>query len=330
MILILGAVSCASKQPTVFVDLEQVAASDNLPLSPQTPRPPAAPGISPSTLSFPALPATAFRLGSDKARVRQVENILAKSRQEAYAQIASSLKQSYRTAIDHDRQLALESLQPTDRGTFGAAYSKFMEAFNAYAESRSHLVVKLALYASFPDPDPTSQDAPPKAAFYANLRFQRAKPLRDQIAKLDKQFRADRNVIYANAQSEIAERLRTVNADFDAQIARADAKAEADANAEVSKEQEQLQAVLEDTSVVAFPQEPGRTVTVKGTPPPASPPTIEEPGKAELLRRMRAADLSDLKIWAALRGYVISSDRGNARNATAEFIQWKKSHLASP
>ena len=329
-VLILGAVGCGSKQPAVFVDLSQVAASETLPSAPQTPRPQSTPGIGASSLTLPAMPASAFRLGSDKARIQQVENVLLKSRQEAFIQIEQSLRTSYQAAIQHERGLALEKLSPENQAAFDEAYGSYMNAFNDYAKNRAKLVVKLALVAGFPDLDPNSEDVPPKAAFIANLRFQKAKPLREGVAKLDKQFRSDRDAIYAKVQAEAAQRIQTVNQEFDAQIAQADAKAQADANAEVGKEQEKLQAVLEDTTVVAFPPEPGRTVTVEGTSPPAAPPTVGDPGKEELERRMRAADLSDLKIWAALRGYVISSDRRGARNGTAEFIQWKKSHLASP
>jgi hypothetical protein len=81
--------------------------------------------------------------------------------------------------------------------------------------------------------------------------------------------------------------------------------------------------------MVVFPAEPGRTVKIEPTAAPAPPPTVDVPGKEELQARMREAELSDLKIWAALRGYVISSNRRGAHDATDEFLQWKKSHLAS-
>ncbi len=254
---------------------------------------------------------------------------MAQSREQAFDQIASSLKDSYRAQIEHDRQVAVANLQPSEVAGLAEANKQYSAAFDSWANKRAPLVVKLALLATFPDPDPQSLKIPPRDAPLDILRYKQAKPLREQIAALDEGLRR-KATIFANASSEAAQRLQALNGDFDAKIAQADAKANEEAGAEVTKEQEQLKAVLADKSVVEFPAEPGRTVTIQPTAPPAAPPAVEVPGKAEMQEHMLAADVSDLKIWAALRGYVISSNRRGVKDATDEFLEWKKSHLASP
>lgn len=330
LVLIAGTVGCKTKQPAVFVDLNRVLATEHLPSVPLTPKPQPTAGIPASVLSFPSVPASAFSLGTDRDRIQQVENVLALSREQAFNQIVSSLKDSYRAEIEHDRQIALVNLRPAEAAGLSEANKQYSEAFSAWADKRAPLVVKLALLATFPDPDPQSLKVPPKDAPLDVLRYKQAKPLREQIAALDKNFYAQKAAIFAQASSKAAQREQTVNSDFDAKIAQADVKANREADAEVIKEQEQLKAVLADKSVVEFPAEPGRTVTIQPTPAPVAPPSVDVPGKAELEDRLRSADASDLKIWAALKGYVISSNRRGVRDATDEFLEWKKSHLASP
>jgi hypothetical protein len=321
---------CAPKQPLVYVDLNQVFAVERLPKAIETVRPQQPPGIPASTLTFPALPATAFRLGSDKARIAQVQQVLEQSRREALTMIAASLRESYEAGIRTARDERLASEAPGGEARFAEANQEGQKLFETYAAKRAPLMMTLAVKASFPDVDPRSQNPPPSEAVFATIKFRQAKALREKIAKLDADFRSQRTAVYAAMEEQYRAKIDAINKDFDSQIAAADAKAEAEANAEVSKAQEKLKAVLEDKSVIAFPPEPGRTVTVAGTQAPTAPPTVTEPGRAEVEQRMREAEVSDLKVWAALRGYVISSDRRNARNVTSEFIQWKNSLPALP
>jgi hypothetical protein len=330
VIVIAGTVGCASKQPTVFVDLDQVLAGESLPPAPKTPKPQAPQPIPASSLTLPALPPAAFRLGASKQRIQEIENVLLQSRQDAFALIQSRLQAGYRSAIERGREEALLALQPQSQAAQGETDKRFQKLFNDYAASRAKLVIRLALVASFPDIDPNSEDVPPKSAVFANYRFEKAKPLRAEIAVLDKNFRGAREALFTKANSEEITRIQAVNADFDSRISKADSQAEEQAKAEVGKEQEQLESVLKNNSVVAFPPEPAQTVTVGASSTPSSPPEVQEPSHVELIRQMRAADISDLKVWAALRGYVISSHRRGVRNATSEFIQWKHSHLALP
>ncbi|HEY3781445.1 MAG TPA: hypothetical protein VGL56_10205 [Fimbriimonadaceae bacterium] len=328
-LLLAGTAGCASKQQAVFVDLDKVAASESLERPVAVAKPPPAPSFTGSKLSFPEMPASVYRLGSDKERVQEVERVMEQSRQQALIQIAARLKDAYLASINSAETLAFANFAKNDTN-YQTAIDAVHQKFLVYADKRGPLVARLVLPVGFPDPDPKSQTPPPRSGTVAYNQFQLAVKLRAQIAELDKDFKQEEIAIFAKTSKAIQDKRQSLQQDFEKQRAAADAEAQKQALAEVQLQQANLRTVLADKSVVVFPAEPGHSVTVAGSTTPPSPPTVNQPGEAELTQRMRDADLSDLKIWAALHSYVISSTPRGARDATTDFIQWKKAHLATP
>ena len=282
-----------------------------------------------STLTLPALPSTIYTHSSDKERIKEVQDVLQRTREAAFRLIAARLRDTYISNIKQAEAKELEKLSPSDQSAYATAYSQTNALFKTYADERGKLLVELSLLAGFPDLDPLSQRTAPKGNNAVAHRYDKAKELRTQLNTLDENYRTKANAFYASAQTAIAASLQRVHEQTKAAEAEADARAIAEAQQEVKREQAHLTSVLAEKGTVAFPAEPGRTVTVQASQKPSPPPTVSVPGKADIIERLKLEELSDLKIWAGINGYVISSDRRGVRDETAAFMAWRKQHLVS-
>jgi hypothetical protein len=287
----------------------------------------APPAFAGSSLTLPALPAETYRLSSDKQRIREVQDVIRKSRENALTEISTQLRDTYLKDVQRSEQEEIAKLGPQEQAAFQHAMEGANAVFEEYARKRGPLLAKLSLFAGFPDVDPASQKQPPRSNRAVFNEFQEAKTLRAQLAELDRSYQQQASSLFGQARSEYAAGVQRVTLQFQRMRATADERARREAQAEVSKEQAQLTSALGDKTV-SFPAQRGRTVTVEGSKPPAAPPAVDVPGRQDMLQRLKGAEQSDLKIWAGLKGYVISSERGGARDATAEFVKWRQSHLA--
>jgi hypothetical protein len=320
---------CVSKQQAVYVDLATVTQADTI-LDIRVPTTAAGtPSFAGSTLSLPALPSTIYTHGSDKERIKEVQDVLQRSRETAFRQIATNLRDTYISSIRQAEAKELEKLSPSDQTAYTNAFSQTNALFRTYADQRGKLLVELSLLAGFPDLDPQSQRTAPKGNNAVAHRFEKAKGLRGQLNALDADYRGKATAYYTAAKGEIAASLLRVQEQTKQAEAAADARAISEAQQEVKREQAHLTSVLAEKGTVAFPAEPGRTVTVQTSQKPAPPPTVSVAGKADILERLKIEEQSDLKIWAGINGYVISSDRRGVRDETAAFMAWRKQHLVS-
>lgn len=320
---------CTRARPVVYVDLSKAVSARAITPVAVVPNPIVPPAFQPSTLSLPALPATTYQLGSDQGRVKQVQDILAKNREQAIEQIGAGLRETYLRDVRHTQAQELAKLGPQLQQANAAALAENYRIFSAYAIKRGPLVAELALLAGFPDTDPTSQKTPPRRPSLLQ-RFNRAKELRTQIASLDADYQKQKGELYVKVGLDAQVALKKINDEIAQLTAQADERARTEALQEVSREQAQLTAVLADKGAVSFPAEPGRSVTVQGTQKRPPVPVVDVPGAAAVKAQELEAAKSDLQVWAAVRGYVISSDRTHARDATAEFIAWRKTALGTP
>ncbi len=319
---------CAPKATTVFVDLNQVANSETIPNVEIVPTPTPAPVFGRSSLTFPALPAAKYTLGSDQERIKEVQSVIETNRAALTQEIRNRLQANY--TKDIERTIASEKANVPKEllPAYEEALNKTNVLFQDYAQKRGRLIARLALLAGYPDPDPNSQRVPPRNVPTIYRRFTEAKALRPKIAALDQEYNRQVAGVYGTVASSQAASYARIEAERARLLRQAESQAVAEATREVGRKQAPLNSALTNKDSVSFAAEPGRTVTVEGSKNPPPPPTVDVPGKTQMTARLKEAEQSDLKIWAALNGYVISSERRGAREATAEFIQWRRTHLA--
>lgn len=319
---------CSNPQPSVYVDLNLVTQGEQIPNVQVVPTPTPPPSFGSSSLTFPALPAAEYSLSSDQQRIKDVQNVIAANRAALTQEIRDRLQATYTKKIEHTIEQEKAKLPQEILPAYEEALTKTNLIFQDYATKRAPMIIRLALLAGFPDPDPQSQRVPPRSVPAIRRRFEEAKGLRAKIAALDAQYKADVAGVYGAVAGRQAQSYARIEAERARLLREAEAQAIAEATKEVGRKQADLTSALANKQSVSFPAEPGRTITVQGSKNPPPPPTVEVPGKAEMTSRLRQAEESDLQIWAAIKGYVISSDRRGARDATAEFIQWRRTHLA--
>jgi len=319
---------CGPTEKTVFVDLDQVQATETIPSVQVVPNPTPPPVFGRSSLTFPALPAATYSLGSDQQRIKDVQAVIESNRAALTQEIRNRLQATYTKEIERTIEQEKTNVPKELLPAYNEALSKAEVMFQDYATKRGPLIARLALLAGYPDPDPQSVRVPPKTVPIIYKRFFEAKDLRAKIAALDKDYQSQVAGVYASVASSQAGSYARIEAKRATLLRQAEAQAIAQATREVGRKQAELHSALANKGSVSFAAEPGRTVTVEGSKNPPAPPTVEVPGKNEMTQRLRQAEESDLKIWAALNGYVISSNRRGTRDATADFIRWRRTHLA--
>jgi exonuclease VII large subunit len=293
-----------------------------LPVTPQAP-----PALAPASLILPPLPEQVVDVGDNQTRLRQVQEVIARNREQALRQIANRLRESYLQEIRRLERERLAELEPEARAAIEAALARLREIFIAYADERGPLLIRLSLIVGFPDPDPESRVRPTVDTPLARLRFAEAVEFRTQIANLDAQYEASVQRLFTDVADTQAIDVARIRAEIAEMQARADERAREEAFRQVQLEQEQIRSVLADQSAMVVPADPGAAVTIPGSDPPVPPPAVPTPGRAETLARFREAVENDLQIWAAVRGYTLTTRGAAGRDATSEFIEWRTTRL---
>lgn len=315
---------CQFGKKSVFVDVDRALLAEEIPGAYVTPAPTIPPPVGSTSLTLPGLPAETVKLHSNAQRVQEIQRVIERNRRQAQGAIARGLRNAYYRDIKQTENTRIAALIPEQRESFEKAIGSLSPAFQAYATKRGQLITDLSLIAGFPDADPRSQRPPSGNNPLAKKDFERAKELRAELSALDKEYEGKLSAVFATLQTQNSAALEAVRVEMQQLREAADARARAEAAKQINAEQEQIRSVLEGQSVVSFPAEPQKTVTIAGSSPPAKSPEVNVPGKEEMRKRLRAAIESDVKIWAALKDYRVAS---SGADATAEFIRWRKTHL---
>src|SRR5947199_5731117 len=93
MWLVMALSGCSARpQQRVFVDLARLVGTESIPNVKVIPSPSSTPLFPATTLSLPPLPATTFKLSSDKQRIAQVQAVVNTNRRQAFRDIAQKLR----------------------------------------------------------------------------------------------------------------------------------------------------------------------------------------------------------------------------------------------
>lgn len=321
LLLALIVAGCAPPSQSVRVDLDRIPVS-RLPETTdfKTPEPPAPspeirvqiPGLKQDVLEDPS-----------HANQESVAKTIENQQRTARTELEKRLRAVYAEEV---RLFQLQVNRDLDRGrpaAYEEANERISERFQRYADEWSPLAAELYDIVGFPDPNP--QSLPPKRALgnVAQGRYDRAAALRKQLAAVDAAYDEDKAAILREAQDKLsveeAKALTRVQELAD-QLER---KAKQEAFAQVQISVQDLGLQLADSQPIVLNATPSQSVQIPAERPLPPAPQVPSSDIPNSLKDQRARMERDLQIWLQVNRYRLDP---NARDATAEFEQWRKRH----
>jgi hypothetical protein len=320
---------CAKQPESVYVDLD--AALSSLPAAREPSKvfskPPS--GLSAPSATLPALPEEIIFGQGDEA-FRDASELIRKNRVRAYKELEGRLREVYLADVRRQEQEQLALLEPARTEAAARARAALRKAFESYAAQRGPLIVRLALLAGFPDPDPESKRGPITPSPLVLKRLAEAKAIRAQVVSLAKSYNAEADRLIAGEQQDADAELTRIRAGLETARNQAEDRARREAASQVRTLENTLGPSLATESDTILPGVPSRTVPAQR---PAAMPAQPEVATSSPMDS-RAARLDRLKqeldIWTAVNGYRESATPDKGRDRTSEFIEWIKSHHLGP
>ncbi len=316
--------------PTIYLNLAEAAAAQPVvayAVAPN-PTPPAVPG--PTQASMPPLAARKLDFSANKSRLAKVEDAVRQAREQAIADQSRKLREAYMKEIDSLEASRTADLSPERKAAYAKVFALMRTRFQKYADDRASDVIRLALLAGRPDPDPTSAKLPPEDGKALVKRFHEASAIRTRLTEVDRVYEVDVRAIIAAADDDIASKLLALRVEIEKLRADAEVRAKKDAEAQVQKSLERTDSILSGKAEVELPPEPGVAASTPAAKPLPRVEGVRMPSAAELIREREEAVLSDAKIWIAQRGATLSQVPSVGTNRTKEFMEWRKRQRLGP
>lgn len=305
---------CGIAKPHVFVDLSRVPREESPVVAVAPSPPPPLPGFSEELAPRAERRVT---LGTSAALKRSVEERLRDDRARAVGAMTAQRTRSFRLAQERWTRTEMAALDALQNELTDDAFARIRLIFEAQADPVGLLRFELTALVGFPDPDPDSAAVPPPNHPPEARRLARAAAIRSQLRVLASQFRNDASSVLLEVASVVGARRSAMLAQL---VERRDTLEQALAReaAAILARGDIATVAPEVEREASVPAAEGRHVEGSAPPPtdlawtPAAPKDVQD-------QRLR----HDLRIWAAQQGVVPTGRRG-ARDATNEFIEWRK------
>lgn len=301
---------CAREPEAVFVDLSRVPLPERRPALPEVPKAPR-PKVGSVTATIPAIPSQELLLGANEKRLQAVLDEVARNRRNTEAAVRKRLERAYLADVQRARAARRQELEPKHEALLDEVYAGLREVFESYANRRFRPQVELALRAGWPDPDPESVRKAPEPVV----------ELRKQLAELDAGYRRERDARLAAAYEIIDTELSSLAAEMARLESEALDRATREAVARARTTEVEALAKSPMRKNVLLPALPEETVTTRAPDPPIEAPKLVTPDFRDVDRALLE---SELRIFLAHRGYRFAPKGARARDATQEFIEWRK------
>jgi len=279
----------------------------------------------PAPFTLPALAAQEYVTApKDLAKVDQ---ILQQQQDETQRRLEKSLTMLYDRLARRFELTELDGLTEREQRRFKEVNETIRAIFEQYAADRMPRVLRLTFLVGFPDPNPQSTLPKEPMGMVSQAKFDEAKSLRTAISDLDRNFDATVMALVSaiendNTVDRTDTRLKIeLNAD---ELRR---RAVTEAAQQIRRARRSLNLELAGSQRIRLPAVPGRTVNPPVVAAPIAPPKVDSRLEKEAGRWTRQEVEGQIRIWAALNRYEVGSD---GRDATNEFIQWKKTHQSGP
>ncbi len=278
------------------------------------------------TVQLPALPENGGP--SEGKTAEHLKALMQTNRERTYRQLLGRLQAAYRRRAALLRS-ELQAEFPSIRGdAMDKATAKISEKYQAYADVKGPLVVRVAILSGFPDPDPGSSRAPLPSDPTATRRFNEARQVRDKIGLLEKDFHAFSVGALAEATKEADAEIASRLAELERQLAQIEEETRRQAARELRRTQRELRPLLADSPPLKLPAVPAQEVAIPAVhiTIPAIQSAIAPP---EILAEPATKLKTELQIWLRVNRYVLA-ERGKARDATADFLAWRQQFQTHP
>lgn len=225
--------------------------------------------------------------------------------------------------IDQQKQEALDELAERQAAYLKQVYDQLYAVFKAYARDRGPEKFRIEfLQVKKPDLFVSRTSQTP---FAAQLAKELA-TLRSHVKELDAEYAKQATAILNQAESTINAEQGAIQSKFETLRANALERAAADARRTIGESQTATELHLGANRSVRVPATVSHRVTIpgsNGTPTPepskAIPIVTADADRATMVEQQ-------LEIWLKSRGLVRSDTRSGARDATNEFVLWRKTH----
>lgn len=311
-IVALGISGCARDPELVWVDL-----SETEPESTRFVRVPTRPGLQPEGGSLEAMPEQSLAIGDSEETIRLAIAQIKEDQQLLFLDLKEKLFEQLRAEVRTANNSQREQVIAEYQAAFAEALEEISVMFASHAEIVGQKWHRLSWLAGFPDPDPRSRRIPREGDHIGEQRIDEAKRLREEIALLEEQFRAQTDEILNSLRDGLRADVAAIADELETEIAKARDQADAQAR------EASLKAIQDvDESALnleeKLPALPGTT-----TVPRAVPGTRAETWSTQETNFSRKQQLRSLaRLYAASVGAKLAESPQGAADHTQEFWNW--------
>lgn len=268
---------------------------------------------------LPAVPETDVFFGSAEDRAVEALRVYRQTQQEAALAVLERLKKAYLNEVELTVKTETTQADKAFAERLDVVVAEIRAVFMSFADEVEPLRYELTQIVGFPDPDPRSLKVPLEENQAAYKRFLRARTLREQIIALEAEYEAD-----------VARRLAAVKAMRDQRLAEIGADAQAKRSDAVARAKQEADRVSNDALTALEPTAldptaqlsavPGATASVQSSPVSVA----TRPDQSAVLKETQK-DLEDqLEVFLKTYRYRRTPDRTLGRDATQEFLEWRR------
>jgi hypothetical protein len=313
-----GVWGCAPDPELVYVDLAQV-------------EPASAPEVENRIVfdtenyalvsEIPEMEGQSVYIGSAQERAEEALVLFREAQEQAAVAILERLKKAY---------LAEAALfETSEEAVLDTAYRTWLEEeleairtiFVAHAEQVEPLRYRLTRLVGFPDPDPQSARVPLATNERARRNFEAAKALREQIQALVAEFRAEVERRLDAIEARRAERMAWIESRGEVLRGEAIRKAEAEADAVAQTSLAELERTALDPEAVLRAVPGAKSSVQSGS--ARVPPLPDSEGPHETEEDIK----TQLDVFLKVHGYRRSTTPSKGRDATKEFLDWRRKYM---
>lgn len=318
---ILGLAGCAGKpQPVVYVDTARIVSPIQPPVESRTEilDQPAGGG-----LTLPRLPEATLSMGSVGPSLERARRIREENKQRAFDEVYRRLRAVAFETARKESESELAALEPGYREAMDGVYLDARPLFERFAQPAFGYRVRLSNLVGFPDPDPKSRRQPDNADDRAKERFEKSKELRGALDELSALFWLEFDRSRVAVESDLSAKKAQIRVKMVERQERLDAEAKAQAREVVNGHGNGHYQVTTLDLRAELPEQPAAGVNLPGLGSRSVSTSISSSSWRDAQEKSLQ---SELQIWAAVHGYRLASSPTLGRDATSEFVVWRKSY----
>ena len=320
-ILVIGLSSCQKEPNYAYIDFSKIPLPEPSNFEPI----PEKKDYTPATrkkikqLTLSALPEKKLFEETEKIREKLTAEVLDITRNKKYPIIFKELKEIYESDINIAESKAYSKIEQNRQKAIDQHFDQIRDLFLKYSVPSGVKLYELTNLVGFPDPDPESLNLPDSKDEQEMKKYNSAKALREDLAKLDQEFRLESKRLLEKIEKELKVKLNKLRTSVD--------KLQRLASEKAKKEAEQI---IKKDITTSLP--PKKELTMNLPPVKESKITIKDftykhedypVQRKDLLAPIKNKLKQDAQLWADLKGYELVEDSTKGLNVTEDFIKWR-------